>query len=147
MITPVLIYRFGMRTTALISLLTLPLEAIIFYYLATADVVPHISFLVVLTALVAFCTSIYTFVVNNSRFRWVSKAQAGTDFSMQSSLWNFGVWAAGSTAGFVAAAAGWPLFFPIAASLSFCVGMYYVLNFEHIERLVQAREAMELADG
>lgn len=145
-ITPVLIYRFGMRITALMSLLTLPLEAIIFFYLARTDLIPPMPLLVALIALVAFCTSIYTFVVNNSRFRWVSKAQAGTDYSMQSSLWNFGIWAAGSVAGFVVAAAGWPQFFLIAASVSFCVGMYYVLNFDRIEQLVVAREAAELAE-
>ena len=121
------------------------LEAFIFYYLASTETLPGLAWVIALTTLVAFCTSIYSFVVNNSRFRWVSKAQAGTDYSMQSSLWNLGIWAAGSVAGIVAGALGWPHFFLIAAATSLIAGLYYVLNFNRIEQLVIAREKLELA--
>jgi len=144
LITPVLVGRWGMRRAALASLCCLPIEAVVFFYLASAEL-PPLPWLIPLTALVAFTTSIYTFVVNNSRYRWVSKAQAATDYSLQSSFWNLGIWLAGSVSGVVAAAIGWAWFFVLAASLSGLFGAYYVLSFERIERLVQAREREELA--
>ncbi|MCB1685258.1 MAG: MFS transporter [Pseudomonadales bacterium] len=144
-ITPLLIGRYGMRTTALLSLLTLPLEAVIFYYLASTGALPGLPWIIALTTVVAFCTSIYSFVVNNSRFRWASRAQAATDYSMQSSLWNLGVWAAGSVAGIAAGGMGWPNFFLLAATLSLLAGLFYVYNFDRIEQLVLAREKLEVA--
>ena len=91
-------------------------------------------------------TSIYTYAVNNSRFRWASKAQAGIDYSVQSSMWNSGIWVAHSVAGFVAAWSGWAPFFAIGAGIGAVVAAGYVLMFDHVERLVLAREREELGD-
>jgi MFS family permease len=145
LITPWLVRRFGMKRAALASLSCLPIEAGVFFFLASVEPLPPLPWLASLTALVAFTTSIYSFVVNNSRFRWVSKAQAGTDYSLQSSFWNLGIWLAGSVAGVVAAAVGWGAFFVIAASLSGLFGAYYVINFDRIETMVREREREELA--
>ena len=87
---------------------------------------------------------IWSFVVNNSRFRWASKAQAATDYSMQSSIWNFGVWAAGSAAGFVVGGVGWAVFFPIAGCLAGAGGVFYIVMFDRIEAMVRRRERDEL---
>jgi predicted MFS family arabinose efflux permease len=96
-------------------------------------------------ATIFFGNSIYIFVVSNSRFRWASKEQAGTDYSAQSSIWNFGQWAAGSAAGFAVGAVGWSYFFPIAAMLTLAFGLFYVFSFDRIESMVLAREAEESA--
>lgn len=142
--TPMLVSRLGMKTTALISLMILPAEAAVYYLFARMEGLPVMWLLITTVALLGFGTSIYTYVVNNSRFRWVSKSQAGTDYSMQSSLWNLGVWAAGSASGFVAGFVGWSLFFPIAASVTFIFGMFYVTMFDRIENMVLAREDAEV---
>ncbi len=142
--TPVLIRRYGLKRTGLIGLSVLPLEGLAFFIFATLPGLPPLPMFVGLVALLGFGTSIYSFAVNNSRFRWASKAQAGTDYSMQSSVWNFGVWAAGSLAGFVVARVGWAAFFPLAAGLATVFALGYVLMFDRVEALVQEREREEL---
>jgi PAT family beta-lactamase induction signal transducer AmpG len=145
LVTPGLIRRFGMKVAALLSLSVLPIEGIAYYWFAVMEGLPPMSVLMVTLGTVFFGNSIYIFVVNNSRFRWVSKEQAGTDYSVQSSIWNFGGWAAGSAAGFVVGAVGWAAFFPITAALTLAFGLFYVLSFDHIEALVEVREARESA--
>ncbi|MEJ2131156.1 MAG: MFS transporter, partial [Gammaproteobacteria bacterium] len=146
LVTPILIRNFGVRTAAIVGLSILPIEGVVFMVFALMPGLPPLPIFVTIVALLGFGTAIYSFAVNNSRFRWASKAQAATDYSMQSSLWNFGIWVAGSLAGFVVAAVGWAIFFPLAAGLATAFALFYVLTFERIEALVQAREADELAD-
>lgn len=63
---------------------------------------------------------------------------------MQSSVWNFGVWAAGSASGFVVAGVGWAVFFPIAGCLAAAGGVFYIVMFDRIEGMVRRREREEL---
>ena len=142
--TPFLVDRFGMRRAAMLGLALIPLEGIFFAVLALMPTLPPLPVFAAVFAVLGFGTSVYTFVINNSRFRWVSKAQAGTDYSLQSSLWNFGIWVAGSVSGFVAAAIGWTVFFPFAAVLASAFGVFYLVTFDRIEALVREREAAEL---
>jgi len=144
-VTPGLIRRFGMKGAALVGLSVLPFEAVAYYTFAVMDGLPVMSVLIAAMALIFFGNSIYIFVVSNSRFRWASKEQAGTDYSAQSSIWNLGQWAAGSAAGFAVGAIGWSYFFPIAAMLTFAFGLFYVMSFDRIESMVVAREAEEAA--
>jgi MFS family permease len=144
--TPLLVDRLGMRRTALIGIALLPLEGAFFCALALMPTLPSLPVVAALFATAAFGVSIYTFIVNNSRFRWVSKAQAGTDYSLHSSIWNFGIWVAGSAAGVVAGALGWVTFFPLAAALATAFGVFYFVTFDRIEALVQRREAAEQGD-
>ena len=142
--TPWLVGRIGMRGTAIIGVAALPVEGFIFRALALDPGLPVLPTLTLVVAILGFVTSIYSYVVNNSRFRWASKAQAATDYSMQSSLWNFGLWVAGSTAGFVAANLGWATFFPIAGCLAGVGGIFYIVMFDRIEAMVRRRERDEL---
>ena len=142
--TPFLVDRFGLRRTAMIGIAWIPLEGIFFAALALMPSLPPLPVFAAIFAVLGFGTSVYTFVVNNSRFRWVSKAQAGTDYSLQSSVWNFGIWVAGSVSGFVASSIGWAAFFPLAAVLAAAFGVFYLMTFDRIETLVQRREAEEL---
>ena len=142
--TPWLVERIGMRNTAIIGVAALPIEGGIFCALALVPELPLLPTLTLIIGILGFVTSISSIVVNNSRFRWASKAQAATDYSMQSSVWNFGVWAAGSSAGFVVSWFGWAVFFPIAGSLAGAGGLFYILMFERIERMVLTREREEL---
>ena len=142
--TPFLVARLGMRRTALLGIALVPLEGVFFAALALMPSLPPLPVFAAIFAVLGFGTSVYTFVVNNSRFRWVSKAQAGTDYSLQSSLWNFGIWVAGSLSGFVAGAIGWAAFFPFAALLTTGFGIFYFVMFDRIEALVQQREDEEL---
>jgi MFS family permease len=144
--TPFLVDRLGMRRTAMIGIALIPLQGVFFAALALMPSLPPLPVFAAIFAVLGFGTAVYTFVVNNSRFRWVSKAQAGTDYSLQSSVWNFGIWGAGSVAGFVAAAVGWTVFFPIAASLMVAFGVFYVMNVDRIEALVREREATEIGE-
>lgn len=134
--------QFGVL--ALISLCVLPVEGLAFFLFATMDGPPPLPMFVGIVALLGFGTSIYTFVVNNSRFRWPSREQAATDFSMHSSIWNFGVWAAGSLSGFTVAGIGWAGFFPLAAGIATVFALCYVLMYDRVEALCQARERREL---
>jgi MFS family permease len=146
LLSPVLIARFGLKITGLIGLLAFPIEGAAFYVMASMPELPALPIFIAAGAVIFAGTSIYTYAVNNSRFRWASKAQAGIDYSMQSSMWNFGIWISHSVAGFVAAWAGWPLFFAIGAAIGGSVAASYVLMFDRVERLVQAREREELCD-
>ena len=142
-LTPWLIDRTGMKFTAILGLAVLPVEAAIyclFYYLPE---IPALPVLIGTIALLSFSTNLYMYTVTISRFRWVSKAQAGTDYSMQSSMWNLGVWAAGSTAGLVAGQFGYVVFFPVAALITLVGGVFYVMKWQEIENLVLEREGAE----
>lgn len=140
---PFFVKRWGLRGAAMIGLVTLPIEGIVFAWFAAADVMPPIALLIPILATLNFTTALYTFAVNNSRFRWSSKAQAATDFSMQSSIWNGGVWTAGTVAGFVAAWLGWTGFFLCVAVVGVISAGTYVLIFNRVEHLVQLREQEE----
>ena len=142
--TPWLVERIGMSRTALIGVASLPVEGAIFCALALYPELPVLPMLTLIVAILGFATSIYSFVVNNSRFRWASKAQAATDYSMQSSVWNLGVWTAGTVSGFVAAVVGWAAFFPIAGCLAAAGGVFYIVMFDRIEAMVRRRERDEL---
>jgi MFS family permease len=144
--TPLLVARLGLRRTAMIGVTLIPLEGVLFAAFALMPSLPALPLFAAMVAVLGFGTSVYTFAVNNSRFRWVSKAQAGTDYSLQSSLWNFGIWVAGSAAGFVAHAIGWVVFFPLAAGLAAAFGVFYLTQLDRIEALVLAREAEELRE-
>ena len=135
--------RWGLRGAAVVGLVTLPIEGLVFAWFAATDVLPSIYMMIPILAVLNFTTSIYSFAVNNSRFRWSSKAQAATDFSMQSSFWNFGVWSAGTVAGFVAAALGWAGFFVVVAIIGLISAGSYVAMFDRVERLVVLREQQE----
>ena len=94
----------------------------------------------------AFGTALYTYAATISRFRWASKAQAGTDYALQSSVWNLGVWAASSVSGFGAAVLGWTWFFPVAAGIAAIGGLFYIVLFNRIEKIVLDREAEEVSE-
>jgi predicted MFS family arabinose efflux permease len=141
--TPLLVARLGLRRTAMIGIALIPLEGVLFGALALMPALPVLPAFAAMVAVLGFGTSVYTFAVNNSRFRWVSQAQAGTDYSLQSSVWNFGIWVAGSVAGVVAGAVGWVVFFPFAAALAAAFGVVYLRTFDRIEALVLEREARE----
>lgn len=142
-LTPWLIERISMRFTAGVGLVVLPVEAAVYCYFSFLDAIPPLWILIVTIAALSFSTSLYMYTVTISRFRWVSKAQAGTDYSMQSSLWNLGVWVAGSTAGLVAGQFGYVVFFPVAALITLVGGVFYVLKWQDIEDLVLERETRE----
>ena len=146
-LTPWLVRRTSMAFSASVGLIVLPIEAAVYCYWTYLDTLPPLWVLTVTFALLSFSTAIYLYTVTISRFRWVSKAQAGTDYSMQSSLWNLGIWAAGSTAGVVAGQFGYMVFFPVAAGVTMLGGAFYVLKWRKIEELVVAREREELGEN
>jgi predicted MFS family arabinose efflux permease len=148
LVTPWIISRIGSAKTAMVAISIVPLEACVWVFWALNDL-PPLALLITTVSLMAFGTALYEYAVTISRFRWVSKAQAGTDYAMQSSFWNFGDWAARSVAGVVVAYLGWAMFFPIAAAIAIAGALFYIVKFEQIELLVQEREAGELkqADG
>lgn len=142
--TPWLIGRFGLRNTAIIGVMVLPIEAAIYCIYSVMPGLPALPILILTISLLAFATNIYTYAATISRFRWASKSQAGTDYALQSSIWNLGVWTAASSAGYVAAKVGWVYFFPIAAVAAAIGGIFYIVMFDRMEKLVVQREQEEL---
>jgi Na+/melibiose symporter-like transporter len=142
--TPWLVEHIGLRKTAIIGVAVLPIEAAIYCTFTLMPELPALPILALTVSLLAFSTNLYSYAASISRFRWASKAQAGTDYALQSSVWNFGVWSAGSTAGFVAGGLGWVAFFPIAAVAAAIGGIFYIVMFDRVEEFVQEREREEL---
>jgi len=141
--TPLLVERFGLRKTALIGVAVLPIEGAMFCTFALTSL-PSLPVLIAMVSLLAYATALFTYPVTISRYRWASKAQAGTDYALQSSLAGFGVWTAGSVSGLVASQVGWVYFFPIATAIALTAGVIYVGKFNRIEQLVIERERVEL---
>ena len=146
LVTPILISRIGLKTTATIGLCVIPINGVVVFTFASMSQLPPLPIFIAAMALMGFGMSLYGISVNNSRFRWASKAQSGTDYSLQSSVWNCGISIAASLAGFVAAATDWPTFFAIAAVIGTAVAICYIVMFDRVEALVLIREAEELED-
>ena len=141
--TPLLVSRFGLRSTAMVGVPILPIEGAMFCMFALTSL-PPLPLLIVMVSLLGYMTALFTYPVTISRYRWASKAQAGTDYALQSSLAGLGVWMAGSVSGLIASQVGWVYFFPIATTIALTAGIIYVGKFNRIEELVQERERVEL---
>ena len=141
--TPLLVERMGLRRTALIGVCAMPFEVAMFCTFAATSL-PPLPVLIAMVSLMGFATGLFSYPVTISRFRWASKAQAGTDYALQSSLSGFGVAAGATVTGFLAHKVGWVYFFPIASLISLAAGVFYVGMFNRVERLVQERERQEL---
>ena len=144
-LSPGLTRRFGLKRLAKFALCAFPLDAVAFVWMATSDPAPPPWAVALLLGVIIFISTVYTMAVNNSRFRWASKAQAGTDYSFQSSLWNLGQWAGATVAGFAAALLGWAGFFVLAMALNAAGAMLYIWMYDRVEALVDARERAELS--
>ena len=142
-ISPFLIKRFGLRGAGIIGGIIIPADGLGCAWFSVMETMPGVLPLTIIIGVLMFSMSILGYAVNNSRFRWVSKAQAGTDYSMQSSVWNFGVWLAVSVSGPIAAWWGYTAFFLLAAVVAVSVAAWYVLMWNRVEELVLAREAKE----
>lgn len=142
--TPWLVGKIGLRKTSIIGVILVPMQAGMYMFFNEVENLPVWPVLVSTYVLMAWGVSLYGYCASISRFRWASKAQAGTDYALQSSIWNLGVSSAASVSGFVAATAGWTLFFPIAAAATLTGALFYIGLFNRIERLVQERERHEI---
>ena len=141
--TPLLVSRFGLGSTAMVGVAILAIEGAMFCMFALTSL-PPLPLLIVMVSLLGYMTALFTYPVTISRYRWASKAQAGTDYALQSSLAGLGVWMAGSVSGLIASQVGWVYFFPIATTIALTAGIIYVGKFNRIEELVQERERVEL---
>ena len=74
------------------------------------------------------------------------EGQTGTDYAVQSSIWNLGVSGGASLSGFAAAYLGGH-FFPLAAIVLLMGGIYYVVMYELIEQTVRSREQEEMSQA
>ncbi|MEM8985398.1 MAG: MFS transporter [Pseudomonadota bacterium] len=82
------------------------------------------------------------FVVQSAaRYRWVSKSQAGTDFTIQSSCFFLGLNAALACAGFVAGTYGWTVFFTASSVVFLIVGGVFALSVGHVNAMADKRES------
>jgi len=144
--TPVIVKHLGLRGAGIVGMCFLPIEGLTFAWLSHSGELPGFFALTALCSVLFFTTGIYGYAVSISRFRWASKAQAGTDYSLQSSLWNLGVYTGGAAAGFVAEWFEYTVYYITAAVVATSIALCYVLMFNYVERLVQAREQVELDD-
>ena len=141
---PWLAERIGLAKTAMISMVFIPFQAIMYMYFSELGI-PAWSLLLPTYIYIAWVTSFYGYAASISRFRWVSKGQAGTDYAVQSSIWNLGVSGGATLSGFAAAYLGWTLFFPLAAIILLMGVVYYVVMYELIEKTVRIREKEEIS--
>ena len=136
---PWLAERIGLAKTAMISMVFIPFQAMMYIFFSELRI-PSWSLLLPTYIFMAWVTSLFGYAASISRFRWVSKAQAGTDYAVQSSIWNLGVSSGASLSGFAASYLGWTCFFPLAAIVLLIGVIYYVVMYDVIEKAVRVRE-------
>ena len=127
----------------MVGVAILPIEGAMFCMFALTSL-PPLPLLIVMVSLLGYMTALFAYPVTISRYRWASKAQAGTDYALQSSLAGLGVWMAGSVSGLIASQVVWVYFFQIATTIALTAGIIYVGKFNRIEELVQERARAEL---
>jgi len=147
LVAPILIARIGLKKTATIGLCIIPIQGLTFVVFALMAQLPSLPVFIAIISAIGFGGSLYSISVNNSRFRWASKAQSATDYSLQSSVWNCGISIAASVSGLVREMSNWPVFFAISTIIGTGMALCYVLIFNRVEQLVQIREAEELEDN
>jgi predicted MFS family arabinose efflux permease len=86
----------------------------------------------------ALCTAPLRMVFYAARLGWTSTAQAGTDFTLQQSVWFLGHASAMAAGGLLAAQIGWFWFFVLNAFLTTLAMAVFIANFDGIEREAQA---------
>lgn len=142
-VVPKVIENFGQRVSASIGALGFVGEGAYYYHLATTGELPPLWRLILIVAALNFLYMHYVMSLNTSRFRWVSKEQAGTDYSTQSSFYFLGVSAGMGISGFVADAIGYSSFFVVGFSIATAIAIFYATTLATVERWVVAREASE----
>ena len=147
--TPWLVNKIGLQRTSIVGVVLIPVQAAMYMVFNIMENLPPWPLLVTTYVLIGWGVALYGYAASISRFRWASKAQAGTDYALQSSIWNLGVSSGASISGFIAASVGWTGFFPIAAAVTLIGAIFYVGYFNRIEKLVVERERqeIELVDG
>ena len=99
---PWLANRIGLRRNAMVGLIVVPIQAAMYIIFSLLEDLPAMPTILLSYILIAWAVAHYGHSVSISRFRWVSKAQAGTDYAVQSSVWNLGVVSAATASGFIA---------------------------------------------
>ena len=149
---PWLANRIGLRKNAMVGLIVVPIQAAMYIIFSLMEDLPAMPTILLSYILIAWAVAHYGHSVSISRFRWVSKAQAGTDYAVQSSVWNLGVVSAATVSGFIATWTGaesgnWTGFFVISASVIVCAGLFYIFCFDKIEKWVVEREREEMVES
>ena len=86
----------------MVGLIVVPIQAAMYIIFSLMEDLPAMPTILLSYILIAWAVAHYGHSVSISRFRWVSKAQAGTDYAVQSSVWNLGVVSAATASGFIA---------------------------------------------
>ena len=146
-VVPKVIERFGLRTSAVIGATGFAGEGIFYASLAVKGELPPLWALITIVSMLNFVYMHYVMAIGTSRFRWVSKEQAGTDYSTQSSFYFLGVSAGTALSGFVADALGYPVFFGLAFALAATIALLYSASWSTTEKWVVARENRESGDA
>ena len=142
-VVPQVIDRFGLRVAATIGATGYLGEGIFYSTVAWRGELPPLWQLIGTVAALNFLYMHYVMSINTSRYRWVSKEQAGTDYSTQSSFYFIGNSAGAGLCGFLAAAVGYTWFFAIAFAIATGIALTYAATIGIAERWVVARETIE----
>ncbi|MEE2777404.1 MAG: MFS transporter [Acidobacteriota bacterium] len=145
-VVPKVIARFGQSRAALVGALGFLGEGAFYCYLSVTGELPPLWRMILYVAGLNFLYMHYVMSLNTSRFRWVSKEQAGTDYSTQSSFYFLGISAGGAASGFAAAALGYSSFFIVGFSITTTIAVIYALTLPKVDAMVDAREARIAAD-
>ncbi|MEM9284618.1 MAG: MFS transporter [Pseudomonadota bacterium] len=141
-IASVVVHRIGPKRTSLflipIGLCALPL----FIWIAASDE-PSVRLVAAAIFVGSLCTAPIRMAFYAARMGWTSKAQVGTDFTTQQSLWFLGFAASIAVSGWLAATIGWVLFFAVNAVLTVMVVGTFVRLFDEIDDQVSRLQENE----
>jgi predicted MFS family arabinose efflux permease len=136
------IRKFGVKQLALWLIPVGLLAAPAFLWLAHAQG-PTVPWVIAAIFWGALCTAPLRMVFYAARLGWTSTAQAGTDFTLQQSVWFLGHAAAMAAGGLLAAQIGWFWFFVLNACLTTLAMTLFIANFDRIDREARALNGSE----
>ncbi len=140
LIVPRVIEKVGLRAAGIIGAAGYALEGVLYSTLAARGELPPLWLLVAMVATLNMVYNHYLMAVNTSRYAWVSKAQAGTDYSMGSSFYFLGLGLGQALCGFLADAIGYRNFFVISFAIATGLALFYSFTVGKTDRMVARRE-------
>lgn len=139
-ITAWLMHRFSFKQVTLLCCFTTA-----FAHLTEVFVASQATMTVPLAMATYFVAEVaispYFALMSAARLRWTSKRQAGTDFTLQSSVRSVAMFIASAASGPVAGAMGWTAFYTLAIFLGIGATMAIYLVHDRMEANREAEEA------
>jgi MFS family permease len=139
-----LLGRIGYKTTLLVSAVVMVPAVAPIIWLASLDAPSYAAvFAVTLNGLAL--PSFMTVTFQAARLKWASKSQAATDYTTQMVTYSAGMGLSTAVGGVLAHHVGWLWYFVVGGIVPVCVAFVLYRVYDRVERIVEARDAAELA--